>query len=154
MYEWFYNDYNYELFCLRLVFSFRLYNQEMTSSQILSNYAKRISRLSAKIFGEISRPTSVKSLKVTKLFSEEPVYQRASMVDYYPKHPEIGKLMRHLRFLGLYRLVKYMKNNYHMPYYYHLLHLFVILITLFIKNLEICKLSYINPLVMGEAPFL
>jgi small subunit ribosomal protein S33 len=81
------------------------------TTQVVSNYAKRMARLSAKIFGEVSRPTPTKSLKVVKLFAEEPVYQKPSVVEYYPRHPEIGQLIRHVRFLGLYRLVIMLQFN-------------------------------------------
>ncbi|XP_023568527.1 28S ribosomal protein S33, mitochondrial [Octodon degus] len=42
----------------------------------LSEYALRMSRLSARLFGEVARPTDSKSLKVVKLFSEQPMAKK------------------------------------------------------------------------------
>nr|CAI5829557.1 unnamed protein product [Callosobruchus analis] len=39
-----------------------------------TEYARRMARLSNRIFGEVARPTNSKSMKVVKLFSEEPVH--------------------------------------------------------------------------------
>ncbi|XP_043279301.1 28S ribosomal protein S33, mitochondrial [Venturia canescens] len=72
-------------------------------AKVTSNYATRMNRLSNRIFGEVARPTNSKSMKVVKLFSEEPINKRKNIVDYYPRHPEIGWLMRNLRFYGLFR---------------------------------------------------
>ena len=69
----------------------------------LSNYAKRMARLSARIFGEVARPTNCKSMKVVRLFSEKPMEKRREVVDYYPNHVELTSLMKRLRYLGLYR---------------------------------------------------
>lgn len=68
-----------------------------------SEYARRMKHLSNRIFGEITRPTSSKSMRVIRLFSEEPPYLREEVVNYYPRHIEMGWLMRHLRSYGLYR---------------------------------------------------
>ncbi|XP_071816660.1 small ribosomal subunit protein mS33-like [Apostichopus japonicus] len=68
-----------------------------------SNYARRMARLSARIFGEVYKPTTSRSMKVVKLMSEEPVYLQKRMVDYYPPHRETANLMRYLRLIGLYR---------------------------------------------------
>ena len=72
------------------------------ASQV-TNYAKRMVRLSARIFGEVVRPTDQRSMRVVQLFSEKPIDKRPEIVDYYPKHPEISKLMKNLRSWGLYR---------------------------------------------------
>lgn len=69
----------------------------------LSSYAIRMSRLSARIFGEVVRPTNTYSMKVVKLFSEEPRAKRKEVYDWYPPHNIYAPLMRNLRFLGLYR---------------------------------------------------
>ncbi|KAM5172314.1 small ribosomal subunit protein mS33 isoform 1-T2 [Mantella aurantiaca] len=69
----------------------------------LSNYAFRISCLSARIFGEVVRPTDTKSMKVVKLFSEQPLAKRKEVYDWYPPHHIYAPLMRNLRYLGLYR---------------------------------------------------
>ncbi|CAH2276569.1 28S ribosomal S33, mitochondrial [Pelobates cultripes] len=69
----------------------------------LSIYALRMGRLSARIFGEVVRPTDDRSLKVVKLFSEQPLAKRKEVYDWYPPHNTYVPLMRTLRFLGLYR---------------------------------------------------
>uniref|UniRef100_A0A8D1R9N6 Small ribosomal subunit protein mS33 n=2 Tax=Sus scrofa TaxID=9823 RepID=A0A8D1R9N6_PIG len=74
--------------------------QEMSS---LSEYAVRMSRLSARLFGEVARPTDSKSMKVVKLFSEQPLAKRKETYDWYPNHNTYFALMGTLRFLGLYR---------------------------------------------------
>ncbi|XP_022900371.2 small ribosomal subunit protein mS33 [Onthophagus taurus] len=68
-----------------------------------TEYSRRMTRLSNRIFGEVARPTNAKSMKVVKLFSEEPVNQRKEIHAYYPRHIETGKLMMLLRHYGLYR---------------------------------------------------
>ena len=68
-----------------------------------SNYAKRIARLSARIFGEVARPTNEKSMRVVQLFSQRPIEQNKEVVEYYPQHVQLDSLMKRLRFLGLYR---------------------------------------------------
>ncbi|XP_043374627.1 28S ribosomal protein S33, mitochondrial isoform X2 [Dermochelys coriacea] len=69
----------------------------------LSNYALRMARLSARIFGEVVRPTDNKSMKVVKLFSEQPLAKRKEVYDWYPPHNTYFALMKKLRFFGLYR---------------------------------------------------
>ncbi|XP_053409797.1 28S ribosomal protein S33, mitochondrial [Nycticebus coucang] len=69
----------------------------------LSEYALRMSRLSARLFGEVVRPTDSKSMKVVKLFSELPLAKRKETYDWYPNHNTYFALMGTLRFLGLYR---------------------------------------------------
>lgn len=70
-----------------------------------SSYATRMSRLSARIFGELTRPTSNKSIKVIKIFSQKPVDLKPEVVQYYPDHVNIHRLMKNLRAYGLYRCV-------------------------------------------------
>ncbi|XP_052034479.1 28S ribosomal protein S33, mitochondrial-like [Apodemus sylvaticus] len=69
----------------------------------LSEYALRMSRLSARIFGEVARPTDSKSMKVVNLFSEQPLAKKKEIYDWYPNHNTYFELMGTLRFLGLYR---------------------------------------------------
>ncbi|KAK9718699.1 Mitochondrial ribosomal subunit S27 [Popillia japonica] len=71
--------------------------------KLSTEYARRMNRLSCRIFGEVARPTNSKSMKVVKLFSEEPVDHRKEIHAYYPRHVETGKLMMKLREYGLYR---------------------------------------------------
>ncbi|KAJ8913201.1 hypothetical protein NQ315_016143 [Exocentrus adspersus] len=68
-----------------------------------TEYARRMNRLSNRIFGEVTRPTSSKSMKVVQLFSEKPINLRSEIHSYYPRHIEIAKLMKNLRYYGLYR---------------------------------------------------
>ncbi|KAG9461788.1 small ribosomal subunit protein mS33 [Eleutherodactylus coqui] len=69
----------------------------------MSSYAIHMSRLGARIFGEVVWPTNTKSMKVVKLFSEQPLAKRKGVYDWYPPHDVYTPLMRNLRFLGLYR---------------------------------------------------
>lgn len=69
----------------------------------MSNYSVRMGRLAARIFGEVARPTNTKSMKVVKIFSEQPRHMKPEIVDYYPRHKDIYILMKELRWQGLYR---------------------------------------------------
>ncbi|KAK2167260.1 hypothetical protein LSH36_30g01046 [Paralvinella palmiformis] len=69
----------------------------------LSNYAKRMGILSARIFGEVARPTNSKSMKVVKMYAEKPVEMRSEVVNYYPVLPKFNSLVIRLRHLGLFR---------------------------------------------------
>ncbi|NWR69330.1 RT33 protein, partial [Centropus unirufus] len=73
---------------------------EMSS---MSSYALRMARLSAQIFGEVVRPTDSKSMKVVKLFSEQPLAKRKEVYNWYPPHNTYHALMKKLRYFGLYR---------------------------------------------------
>lgn len=68
-----------------------------------TSYARHMNRLSNRLFGEVTRTTNNKSMKVVKLFSEKPVNKRPEIVDYYPRHVETDLLMKHLRDYGLFR---------------------------------------------------
>jgi small subunit ribosomal protein S33 len=78
-------------------------NKYLQLANVGTNYAFRMNRLSRQIFGEVVRNTNSKSMKVVKLFSANPIYQRPEMVEYYPRHVETYKLMTKLRNYGLYR---------------------------------------------------
>ncbi|XP_062040155.1 small ribosomal subunit protein mS33-like [Lepus europaeus] len=69
----------------------------------LSEYALRMTRLSARLFGEVARPTDSKSMKVVKLFSEQQMAKRKETYDWYPNHNTYFALMGILHFHGLYR---------------------------------------------------
>ncbi|XP_072915031.1 small ribosomal subunit protein mS33 [Hemitrygon akajei] len=69
----------------------------------LSNYGWRMMRLSAQIFQEVVRPTDERSMKVVKLFSEQPLALQKKVFDWYPQHNHYYTLMQRLRFMGLYR---------------------------------------------------
>ena len=70
-----------------------------------SNYAKHMAQLSARIFGEVVRPTVRKSMKVVRMFADKPLDKSPEIVEYYPRHVELTSLMKRLRFLGLFRSV-------------------------------------------------
>lgn len=68
-----------------------------------TEYSRRMKHLSNRIFGEVTRPTTSQSMKVVQMFSEEPLYLKNDVVNYYPRHVEMGKIMWNLRSYGLYR---------------------------------------------------
>ncbi|NXO63440.1 RT33 protein, partial [Phainopepla nitens] len=68
-----------------------------------SSYALRMARLSAQIFSDVVRPTDSKSMKVVKLFSEQPLAKREEVYNWYPPHNTYHALMKKLRYFGLYR---------------------------------------------------
>lgn len=68
-----------------------------------TEYGRRMRHLSNRIFGEVTRPTTSQSMKVVQMFSEEPLYLRDNVINYYPRHIEMGQLMLNLREYGLYR---------------------------------------------------
>ena len=69
----------------------------------LSQYAKRMARLSARIFGEVARPTDTRSLRVVRLFAAKPIDKSPEIYEYYPRHSELNYLTIQLRNLGLFR---------------------------------------------------
>lgn len=70
----------------------------------MSQYAKRMAHLSARIFGEMARPTHAGSQrKVIQLMSEEPLHKQKDLINYYPDIENLEMLMRNLRSYGLYR---------------------------------------------------
>lgn len=72
-------------------------------TKLSTNYARRMNLLSNRIFGEVTRPTNSKSMKVVKLFSAKPLHLNKDITEYYPRHVETGWLMKKLRYYGLYR---------------------------------------------------
>ncbi|XP_062374045.1 28S ribosomal protein S33, mitochondrial [Sardina pilchardus] len=69
----------------------------------LSNYAVRMARLSARIFGDVVRPTDSKSMKVVELFKEPPMAQKKETYDWYPQHRIYYAMTQKLRYMGLFR---------------------------------------------------
>ncbi|KAM8884990.1 small ribosomal subunit protein mS33 [Synchiropus picturatus] len=69
----------------------------------MSNYAMRMARLSAQIFGQVVRPTDSKSMKVVKLFQEPPLPKKKEVYDWYPQHKIYYAMTQKLRFMGLFR---------------------------------------------------
>ena len=68
-----------------------------------TEYAKRMKFLSDSIFGEVRRPTSKESMAVVTKMSRKPYEMRKEIVEYYPAHEHITKLIAQLRAYGLYR---------------------------------------------------
>ncbi|XP_023075658.1 28S ribosomal protein S33, mitochondrial-like [Piliocolobus tephrosceles] len=68
-----------------------------------SECALRMSRLSARLIGQVPRPTDSKAMKVAKLFREPPLAKKKETYDWYPDHNTYTALTGTLRFLGLYR---------------------------------------------------
>ncbi|KAF4525271.1 hypothetical protein B566_EDAN009354 [Ephemera danica] len=75
-------------------------------AEAATSYARRITHLRNRIFGEVVRPTPVPSLRVVKLLSALPKQQDPHIVKYYPRHVETHLLMRTLRHYGLFRIVR------------------------------------------------
>ncbi|MBN3307984.1 small ribosomal subunit protein mS33 [Amia ocellicauda] len=69
----------------------------------LSNYAMRMARLSARIFGDVARPTDSSSMKVVELFKDQPMALKKEVYDWYPQHKVYYALTKKLRFMGLFR---------------------------------------------------
>ncbi|XP_052780213.1 28S ribosomal protein S33, mitochondrial-like [Mya arenaria] len=67
-----------------------------------SKYAQRMARLSSKIFGEVSRQTDQKSLKIVKIFTGLPPHLDPAKVDYYPRLRDTKTLTDDLRHHGLF----------------------------------------------------
>jgi len=67
-----------------------------------SPYAQKMARLSAKIFGEVTRKTDVKSTKVIRIFSGLPPHLDPDVVKYYPRLRETKNLTDDLRAHGLF----------------------------------------------------
>lgn len=71
----------------------------------LSNYALRMARLSARIFGDVARHTDTRSMKVVQLFKDPPLAQRKEVYDWYPPHKIYYSMTQKLRYIGLFRYV-------------------------------------------------
>lgn len=83
----------------------------------LSNYARRMARLSAQIFGEVVRTdTSNQSLKVVQLFKEPPMAKRNEVLHWYPEHKIYYAMIQKLRYMGLYRYrLQPLRTSYNYP---------------------------------------
>merc|ERR1711860_81031 len=62
-----------------------------------------MARLSARIFGEVARPESLKSKKVVELFSKPYYHEKKEVTNLYPRHHVIKDFFGKLRHNGLYR---------------------------------------------------
>ncbi|XP_077450210.1 small ribosomal subunit protein mS33 isoform X1 [Stigmatopora argus] len=69
----------------------------------VSNYAVRMARLSAQIFGDVVRQTDSKSMKVVQLFQHPPMARKKEVYDWYPQHNIYYAMTKNLRFWGLFR---------------------------------------------------
>ncbi|CAG0895922.1 unnamed protein product [Darwinula stevensoni] len=68
-----------------------------------TTYARRMDRLSKRIFGEVVRPTNPTSFRVVDRLARRPDDLNPQIVRYYPRHEETGKIMLLLRDYGLFR---------------------------------------------------
>ena len=66
-------------------------------------YARRMDRLSKRIFGEVVRPTNLTSFRVVDRLARRPHDLDPQIIKYYPRHEETGKIMLLLRDYGLFR---------------------------------------------------
>jgi len=80
-------------------------SEQLLSHRMASSYAKHMAQLSARIFGEVVRPTDRKSMRVVRLYARQPHDKTPDIVEYYPRHVELTSLMKRLRYLGLFRSV-------------------------------------------------
>ncbi|KAI5094015.1 28S ribosomal protein S33, mitochondrial [Silurus meridionalis] len=83
--------------------STRTHPRCVTEMAGLSSYAVRMARLSARIFGDVVRPTDSKSMKVVQLFKEPPMAQKKEVFEWYPQHKIYYSLTQKLRYMGLFR---------------------------------------------------
>ncbi|CAK5018150.1 unnamed protein product [Meloidogyne enterolobii] len=69
-----------------------------------SKYGKRMQRLSNKIFGEVTRPTDIKSIRVAnEIMKNEPwEQQEVYSPEYYPNLPMFHYLTKMLKLHGVY----------------------------------------------------
>jgi small subunit ribosomal protein S33 len=72
-------------------------------AQAATGYAKRMGRLSNRIFGEPVREMAPQDHKVIKLLSELPRNKNPEYTQYYPRHVETWRFMMKLRDYGLFR---------------------------------------------------
>ncbi|XP_062615134.1 small ribosomal subunit protein mS33-like [Saccostrea cucullata] len=69
----------------------------------VSNYAKRMAHLSARIFGEYTGERTYNANRIINEFKSMPKYKDPNIINYYPKHPEATWLLNRLRHHGLFR---------------------------------------------------
>jgi len=69
----------------------------------MSSYAKRMTLLSGRIFGEITRPYEYKTMKIQRLFQNTPIENKQMIQRYFPPHPMLHFLTKVLRNYGLFR---------------------------------------------------
>ena len=70
-----------------------------------TTYAKKLNKLRDNIFTEVTRPTTFNGMRVVERFSQKPLDEDESIVNYYDycRYPETDKLMQLLRDYGLFR---------------------------------------------------
>ncbi|XP_055375345.1 28S ribosomal protein S33, mitochondrial [Condylostylus longicornis] len=78
-------------------------NKYVEIMKVGTQYAKHMEFLRNRIFVEVARNTNEKSMKVVRMFSEEPVQKREMITNWYPRHVETYVLMKKLREYGLFR---------------------------------------------------
>ncbi|CAB3363575.1 Hypothetical predicted protein [Cloeon dipterum] len=78
-------------------------NKYLALTNVATNYAKRMNRLSNRIFNEPVRQMAPRDWKVISLLSELPRQKDPEYTQYYPRHVETWKFMMQLRNYGLFR---------------------------------------------------
>ncbi|XP_059153721.1 small ribosomal subunit protein mS33-like [Physella acuta] len=69
----------------------------------MSEYARRIAFLSARIFGEVVKGTSYRNEKIVKQMAALPHHKNPFYTHYYPPYQKIDLAMLNLRKHGLFR---------------------------------------------------
>ncbi|KAL3314067.1 Ribosomal protein S33 [Cichlidogyrus casuarinus] len=64
-------------------------------------YAKKMTQLAGRIFGDFGRPVDSKSRRILRITSQEPPAYK--LKDYYAPVTEYEHILYKLRYLGLYR---------------------------------------------------
>jgi small subunit ribosomal protein S33 len=77
-----------------------LIRRKMASREGLA-YAQRIARLSAKIFGNLTKEAKPEDRKIVRMFARRP--RGPALMGYYPPLKEMDSMVRRLRHIGLYR---------------------------------------------------
>ncbi|RUS80641.1 hypothetical protein EGW08_011591 [Elysia chlorotica] len=69
----------------------------------MSEYARRMAFLSARIFGQVVKGTSYRNEKIVKQLAIKPVHKEHDEVNYYPPYMKIDLAFENLRYHGLFR---------------------------------------------------
>ncbi|XP_005106586.1 28S ribosomal protein S33, mitochondrial [Aplysia californica] len=69
----------------------------------MSEYARRMSFLASRIFGEVVKGTSHRNEKVVQLLRAKPMDKNNFIVNYYPPYMKMDLAFQNLRHHGLYR---------------------------------------------------
>ncbi|GFO43925.1 28S ribosomal protein s33, mitochondrial [Plakobranchus ocellatus] len=69
----------------------------------MSEYARRMAFLSARIFGQVVKGTSYRNEKIVKQLAIKPVHKDRDEINYYPPYMKIDLAFENLRYHGLFR---------------------------------------------------